>query len=1119
MNEPYAGSAAVDGLKAYLQQLITSLSRPPDYFPAHLDFDAIYQSVRLNVQDSRQQKEDSSLSEAAQRAGYFTKIEQWQLPQWRWAHDHRLRIKGSIEWDRVREYIRRGVILGHSGFGKSWLLQFECRRVALEGLGRLQGDMPGLDGITLPIFLSLDDLAVELDSTNPGGAIIRILRRRYHLSEQCAAWMTQQISTSRCLLLLDGLDEVPQEQQSTVREAIKHLAEQYDCRILLTSRYIGYQKAPFVLEHDVRFLGPESQEIELLAFDKKTIVSFIERWFSEDKERADQLLRILHREPSLASLARIPFMLPLLCIVFSEDSSALTSRTKIYQAMLYHLMADSPQINESRKQYILYPTFHEYLMARSLAEQPFDQWRSVVQAHCWFDPDWLGTIILLAGCLVDPNPLLRTLLDEPEDAFHAMLLLAGRCLVEADKTVVQQELAERIISGLLTLLSSASRHDQEQAALIVEQIGRMAVNGLLKTLLDKQHTLPARRLATETLGWIGDGRVVEDLLMVLQDNKEPDEIKYAAALAPGRIGDPRAVKGLMDTLQDILWDTPRVEAWLARGVHYPPLDMSNLTRKQATQNVRQTIVWALGQIGDAHGVEILQRLVGDTEDTFELRREAARALAEMANPKAIEALVTTVLPSLHRWEAIDALSRIGEQAIEQLLLALQRKSQKLRIGVAHALGKIGGPEAITALLAMLQNKDENRHVRDAAAIALGNTRDPGMVAALQMALQDEDELVRAAAIWGLGPIGGIQTMAGLLTALRDKYPDVRMAAATVLGEIGDPRATAQLSVALRDKSRNVRETAASALGCIGGSQAVASLMKALRYKEDGVSYEVAMALAQIGSVAIPQLRTALHDERWWVRRTATVALGQMGKSHIVDDIISMVHDSNLAVRQVAFEALLTIRDARSVRALLEVLHEKYVSRLIFHTREEAEKAWREHGVMSTEEMFGHMARQRIVVTAVRTLGQIGDQRAVDPLLALLRDENRDTHVCYATVDALGRIGDPRSIPDLLLILRGEMLLAPPGDILLQMDIQREGMRNTAANALANLVHVCDPVDLCNQLLDACLQVPQYEDVPLALYELLKQLAPRLRIAVGDAWAEWRTRLVQHTHAVLNRHKN
>jgi HEAT repeat protein len=1077
MNEPYAGLAAVDGLKAYLQQLITSLSRLPDYFPAHIDFDAIYQSVRLNVQDSRQQKEDSALSEAAQRAGYFTKIEQWQLPRWRWVHDHRLRIKSGIEWDRVKMYIRRGVILGHSGFGKSWFLRYECRRVAQEGLGRLQEDKSGLDSITIPIFLSLRDLSVEMDGTNPGGAIIHILRRRYQLSEQCAAWMTQQLSTSRCLLLLDGLDEVAEEQQSTIREAIKHLAEQYDCRILLTSRYKGYQKAPFILELDARFLGLESQEIELLAFDKKTIVSFVVRWFSEDKGRADQLLRILHREPSLASLARIPFMLPLLCVVFSEDSSALASRTKVYQAMLHHLMADSHQINETRKQYILYPTFHEYLMARSLAEQPFEQWRSVVQAHCWFEPDWLGTIILLAGCLVDPNPLLRTLLDEPKDAFQAMLLLAGRCLVEADKTMVQQELAERIIRGLLSLLSSASRHDQEQAALILEQIGRMAVNGLLKTLLDKQHTLPARRLAAETLGWIGDERAVDHLLAVLRDNKEPDEMKCAAALALGRIGDPRAVKGLMDTLQDVLWDTPRVEAWLARGVHYPPLDMSNLTRKQATQNVRQTIAWALGQIGDVRAVEILQKLVGDTEETFELRREAVRALAEMANPKAIEALVTTVLPSLHQWEAVEALSRIGEPAIEQLLLALQRKSQKLRIGVARALGKIGGPKAVTALLAIIQNKDENRHVRDAAAIVLGETGDPRVVAALQMALQDEDELVRAAAVWGLGPIGGIQSMAGLLTALRDKHPDVRMAAAAVLGKIGDPRATAQLSVALRDKSRNVRETAASALGCIGGSQAVAPLMKAIHYKEDGVSYEVAMALAQIGSVAIPQLRTALHDERWWVRRTATVALGQMGKSHIVDDISSMVHDSNLAVRQVALEALQTIRDTRSVQALLEVLPEKYVSRLIFHTREEAEKAWREHGVMSTEEMFGHMARQRIVVTAVRALGQIGDQRAVDPLLALLRDENKDTQVCYAIVDALGQIGDPRSIPDLLLILRGEMLLAPSGDILLQMDIQRGGMRNAAANAL------------------------------------------NLRIAVGDAWADWRTRLMKPTHAVLNRLKD
>jgi hypothetical protein len=51
-------------------------------------------------------------------------------------------------------------------------------------------------------------------------------------------------------------------------------------------------------------------------------------------------------------------------------------------------------------------------------------------------------------------------------------------------------------------------------------------------------------------------------------------------------------------------------------------------------------------------------------------------------------------------------------------------------------------------------------------------------------------------------------------------------------------------------------------------------------------------------------------------------------------------------------------------------------------------------------------------TAAEALGKIGDERAVDPLIARLGDETEEEPVKAAAVDALGLIGDKRAVPPL-----------------------------------------------------------------------------------------------------------
>jgi HEAT repeat protein len=93
-----------------------------------------------------------------------------------------------------------------------------------------------------------------------------------------------------------------------------------------------------------------------------------------------------------------------------------------------------------------------------------------------------------------------------------------------------------------------------------------------------------------------------------------------------------------------------------------------------------------------------------------------------------------------RFEAIWALQRIGEPAVEPLIQALKDKDKVIRFGAADALGRIGDARAVEPLIQAL--KDEDYTVRAWAALNLGRIGDAKAVEPLTEALKDENDNVR-----------------------------------------------------------------------------------------------------------------------------------------------------------------------------------------------------------------------------------------------------------------------------------------------------------------------------------------------------------------------------------------
>ena len=231
--------------------------------------------------------------------------------------------------------------------------------------------------------------------------------------------------------------------------------------------------------------------------------------------------------------------------------------------------------------------------------------------------------------------------------------------------------------------------------------------------------------------------------------------------------------------------------------------------------------------------------------------------------------------------------------------------------------------------------------------------------------------------WGNWAIHGLST---LILALRDADRRGRWEAAAALGQLGDPRAVEPLILALRDADGRGRREVARALGQLGDPRAVEPLILALRDADDWVRWEVARDLGQLGDVAVEPLILALRDADGGVRQGVPVPWG----SWAIHGLSS--HSSWPYV-------MLTVGSYRGQRPPWG--------------------NWAIHGLSS------HHLGPCMMLTvgsdgAARALGQLGDPRAVEPLIlpyvmldggvrweaaAALRQLGRSTG-CRATILAL-----------------------------------------------------------------------------------------------------------------------
>ena len=266
---------------------------------------------------------------------------------------------------------------------------------------------------------------------------------------------------------------------------------------------------------------------------------------------------------------------------------------------------------------------------------------------------------------------------------------------------------------------------------------------------------------------------------------------------------------------------------------------------------------------------------------------------------------------------------------------------------------------------------------------------------------------------------------GLIKALGyPAYFKVRAAAADALGHLGDPRAVEPLVATLGDDDMHVREAAAGALGHLGDPRAVDSLAAILC--DTDVLDAAFSALVTIGAPCVPALVATLKDDKFSVRTDAAKALGQIGDARAVEPLIATLRDSKEPVREAAAEALdrlgwspdsgeaeaaYWVAKARwdkcvgdaAVGPLIAVLDDEKVSK-------SASEVLVRIGAGAVEPLIASLDS---TAGAGAVLARIGAP-AVEPLIATLQC---DGTLSEAAAEALGQIGDVRAVEPLVTALK------------------------------------------------------------------------------------------------------
>ncbi|ACK73124.1 putative signal transduction protein with Nacht domain protein [Gloeothece citriformis PCC 7424] len=279
----------------------------------------------------------------------------------------------------------RIVILAGPGFGKTTLMRHLVYVYTT--------NPPKTTPQFLPVFLRFRDIyslitkinATDEPSESPNyidlpNLIITYLKKLPEFTElkPSQEWFKNQLKEGKCLVIFDGLDEVPKAQQEKVRQWTDRIMRQYhNTQFILTSRPHGFEIKPDSPIHPIE----TDLKLQILEFTNDQKVEFINNWYrtiswdnwqklydkslqntqseqlnleiikikidQEAKENTDNLTRQLFANNTLNDLARYPLLITMITATHRADMTLPKQREELYAKIIDLLLSNRPYVKKT----------------------------------------------------------------------------------------------------------------------------------------------------------------------------------------------------------------------------------------------------------------------------------------------------------------------------------------------------------------------------------------------------------------------------------------------------------------------------------------------------------------------------------------------------------------------------------------------------------------------------------------------------------------------------------------------------------------------------------------------------------------------------------------------------
>ena len=377
----------------------------------------------------------------------------------------------------------RLVIKGRAGSGKTTVLQWLAVRASRQDFyGRAQS----LNGIT-PFFLKLREYAGGTLPT-PEAFLDKIAPL---LAPEAPDWPRQQLISGNALVLVDGVDELPEKQRPMVISWLREMIELFPAvRYIITTRpgAIGddiFKELGFIVS-DLQPMGPT----QVRRFITQWHLAMLD-WQVDEQERARtafferSLLNRIEDDRFLRDLADTPLLAGLICALNLYLQAVLPSRkSEIFEKALIMFdqrdrargVVGNMSIDLAASNHLL-GDLALWMVRNGVAEVPLEQVQQVIGRSTASLPNGPYDIAGLSRHLMLRSGLLREPTAGNIDFIHKSFqeYLAAKALVAAD--------------NIREVIRNANEDQWEQVLILSAGQGNISqTSGLLRGLLERPVT-------------------------------------------------------------------------------------------------------------------------------------------------------------------------------------------------------------------------------------------------------------------------------------------------------------------------------------------------------------------------------------------------------------------------------------------------------------------------------------------------------------------------------------------------------------------------------------------------------------------------------------------------------